>query len=276
MSFGYESKIPPIYMLMFYNGIANGGRMIKPFIARQFIEAGKVVKNTEAEVVNPMMCKETTLQQIHEMLVGVVKEGTARVVASDYFTIAGKTGTAQIASGGGYGGYYVSFCGYFPAEEPMYTVFVGLRKPKGVPSGGGMAGMVFKNIAEQTYIRKVQLSVAHCPVDSTLQKNPPLKNGNWKHNRTLLASLNFPVGESDEAADWVKMQQDSIAYHPQALTLTGALVPDVRGMGARDALYLLEKSGLKVNLTGSGKVVSQSFPHDQRLVKGTTISITLR
>jgi cell division protein FtsI (penicillin-binding protein 3) len=276
MSFGYESKIPPIYMLMFYNGIANGGRMIKPFIARQFIEAGKVVKNTEAEVVNPMMCKETTLQQIHEMLVGVVKEGTARVVASDYFTIAGKTGTAQIASGGGYGGYYVSFCGYFPAEEPMYTVFVGLRKPKGVPSGGGMAGMVFKNIAEQTYIRKVQLSVAHCPVDSTLQKNPPLKNGNWKHNRTLLASLNFPMGESDEAADWVKMQQDSIAYHPQALTLTGALVPDVRGMGARDALYLLEKSGLKVNLTGSGKVVSQSFPHDQRLVKGTTISITLR
>ena len=276
MSFGYESKIPPIYMLMFYNGIANGGRMIKPFIARQFIEAGKVVKNTEAEVVNPMMCKETTLQQIHEMLVGVVKEGTARVVASDYFTIAGKTGTAQRASGGGYDGYYVSFCGYFPAEEPMYTVFVGLRKPKGVPSGGGMAGMVFKNIAEQTYIRKVQLSVAHCPVDSTLQKNPPLKNGNWKHNRTLLASLNFPVGESDEAADWVKMQQDSIAYHPQALTLTGALVPDVRGMGARDALYLLEKSGLKVNLTGSGKVVSQSFPHDQRLVKGTTISITLR
>src|SRR5690554_1398699 len=276
MSFGYESKIPPIYMLMFYNGIANGGRMIKPFIARQFIEAGKVVKNTEAEVVNPMMCKETTLQQIHEMLVGVVKEGTARVVASDYFTIAGKTGTAQIASGGGYGGYYVSFCGYFPAEEPMYTVFVGLRKPKGVPSGGGMAGMVFKNIAEQTYIRKVQLRSEDCPVDSLLHKEPPLKNGNWKHNRTLLASLNFPVGESDEAADWVKMQQDSIAYHPQALTLTGALVPDVRGMGARDALYLLEKSGLKVNLTGSGKVVSQSFPHDQRLVKGTTISITLR
>lgn len=99
MSFGYESKIPPIYMLMFYNGIANGGKMIKPFIAKQFVEAGRVVKSTEAEVVNPMICKETTLQQIHEMLVGVVKEGTAKVVASDYFAIAGKTGTAQIASG---------------------------------------------------------------------------------------------------------------------------------------------------------------------------------
>ncbi|NLY23792.1 MAG: transpeptidase family protein [Bacteroidales bacterium] len=276
MSFGYESKIPPIYMLMFYNGIANGGKMIKPFIARQFIDDGKVVKNVEAEVVNPKMCKETTLQQIQEMLVGVVEEGTARVVASDYFTIAGKTGTAQIASGGGYGGYYVSFCGYFPAEEPMYTIFVGLRKPKGVPSGGGMAGMVFKNIAEQTYVRKVQLTIADYRVDSTLQKNPPLKNGNWKHNRALLASLNFPAGELDETADWVKMQQDSVAYHPQPLAVEGSLIPDVRGMGARDALYLLEKSGLRVSMNGAGKVVSQSFSPGQRLVKGTTISITLR
>ncbi|MBK5194664.1 MAG: transpeptidase family protein [Proteiniphilum sp.] len=276
MSFGYELKIPPIYMLMFYNGIANGGKMIKPFIARQFVEDGKVVKSAEAEIVNPNMCKETTLQQIQEMLVGVVEEGTAKVVASDYFTIAGKTGTAQIASGGGYGGYYVSFCGYFPAEEPMYTIFVGLRKPKGVPSGGGMAGMVFKNIAEQTYVRKVQLTVDDYRIDSTLQKNPPLKNGNWKHNQTLLASLNFPASDLDEAADWVKMQQDSVTYHPQALAVTGSLIPDVRGMGARDALYLLEKSGLRVNLAGSGKVVSQSFSPGQRLVKGTTISITLR
>lgn len=276
MSFGYESMIPPIYLLMFYNGIANEGKMIKPFIAKQFIEDGKVVKEVEAEVVNPMMCKETTLQQIQDMLVGVVKEGTGKVVASDYFTIAGKTGTAQIASGGTYGGYYVSFCGYFPAEEPMYTIFVGIRKPKGVPSGGGMAGMVFNNIAEQTYVRKVQLAVEKCRVDSTLQRNPPLKNGNWTLNRTLLASLDFPTGDYNEAADWVKMKQDSIAYYPQAMTVKDGLIPDVREMGARDALYLLEKSGFKVHLTGSGKVVSQSFPPGQQLVKGTTIRITLR
>jgi cell division protein FtsI (penicillin-binding protein 3) len=210
------------------------------------------------------------------MLIGVVEQGTAKVVASDYFTIAGKTGTAQIASGGGYGGYYVSFCGYFPAEDPMYTIFVGLRKPKGVPSGGGMAGMVFKHIAEQTYVRKVQLKVENCRIDSTLQKNPPLKNGNWKQNQTLLTSLNFPVGVFDEKADWVKMKQDSIAYHPQALAVTGSLVPDVHGMGARDALYLLEKSGLRVSLIGAGKVMAQSFSPGQKLVKGSTISITLQ
>ena len=135
MSFGYETQIPPIYMLMFYNAIANGGKMIKPFIAKQFLENGKVVKEFEAEVVNPKICKESTLEEIKKMLVGVVENGTAKVVASDYFSIAGKTGTAQIAGGGGYSGYYVSFSGYFPADEPMYTIFVGLRKPKGVPSG---------------------------------------------------------------------------------------------------------------------------------------------
>ena len=276
MSFGYESQVPPIYLLMFYNGIANGGNMIKPFIAKQFVKDGKVIKEMEAEVVNPTMCKETTLQQIQEMLVEVIEEGTGRVVGSDYFSVAGKTGTAQIASGGGYGGYYVSFCGYFPADKPMYTIFVGLRKPKGVPSGGGMAGMVFKNIAEQTYVRKVQLAVEDCKIDSTLQKEPTLKNGNWAQSQTVLDALNFPSGELPEATEWVQVKQDSIAYQPQALALNKSLIPDVRGMGARDAVYLLEKSGLRVNLNGAGRVVSQSFNPGQKLVKGTTIRITLQ
>ncbi|NLX66935.1 MAG: transpeptidase family protein [Bacteroidales bacterium] len=276
MSFGYESQVPPIYMLMFYNGIANGGKMIKPFIAKQFFEKGKVVEKVEAEVVNPKMCKEKTLEQIHQMLLKVVEEGTAKVVGSDYFPIAGKTGTAQIASGGAYGGYYVSFCGYFPADEPMYTIFVGLRKPKGVPSGGGMAGMVFKNIAEQTYFRKVRMDVEACKIDSTLPKKPVLKNGNWTINRALLRSLNFSVEDPAETAEWVKMRLDSAAYHSEPIVVNNSLVPDVRGMGARDAVYLLEKSGLRVNLIGAGKVTSQSLSPGQRLVKGTTVTLTMR
>jgi cell division protein FtsI (penicillin-binding protein 3) len=263
-------------MLMFYNAIANNGRMIKPFIAKQFVKDGKVLKETKAEVVNPMICKETTLQQIHEMLVGVIEEGTAKVVASDYFPVAGKTGTAQIASGGAYGGYYVSFCGYFPADEPMYTIFVGIRKPRGVPSGGGMAGMVFKNIAEQTYIRKVKLTVADCPVDSLLSKEPPLKNGNWRHCRKMLTLLGLPAGETDEPSEWVKVVNDGTAYIPQPLSLNNSLVPDVRGMGARDALYLLEEAGLRVQLNGAGRVVSQSISPGSKLVRGRTIAITLK
>jgi cell division protein FtsI (penicillin-binding protein 3) len=276
MSFGYETQIPPIYLLMFYNGIANGGKMIKPFIAKQLVENGKVVMNVEAEVVNPKICKDTTLDEIQEMLKSVVVNGTAKVVGSDYFDIAGKTGTAMIAGGGGYSGYYVSFCGYFPADEPMYTIFVGLRKPKGVPSGGGMAGMVFKNIAEQTYLRKVQLSVDDCRIDSTLNKEPEIKNGNTKKSLMLLSSLNLKVDKPQEDYDWVKVNLDSIEYKPVPIEINATLIPDVIGMGARDALYLLEKSGLKVNLNGSGKVVAQSLRPGQRLVKGSTVSVTLR
>ena len=276
MSFGYETQIPPIYILMFYNGVANGGKMIKPFIAKQFVENGRIVKNIEAEVVNPKICKDSTLEEIQEMLRSVVVNGTAKVVASDYFDIAGKTGTAMIAGGGGYSGYYVSFCGYFPAEEPMYTIFVGLRKPKGVPSGGGMAGMVFKNIAEQTYLRKVQLSVDDCRTDSTLLKEPEIKNGNREKSVMLLSSLNLKIDDPQEDYDWVKLKLDSTEYKPVPIELNNTLIPDVIGMGARDALYLLEKSGLRVNLTGSGKVVAQSLRPGQKLVKGSTVSVTLR
>lgn len=276
MSFGYETMVPPIYMLMFYNGIANEGKMIKPFIAKQFLKNGKVVKEVKAEVVNPRICKPKTLKQIHEMLLGVVEEGTATVVKSDYFSIAGKTGTAQIASGGQYGGYYVSFCGYFPADKPMYTIFVGLRKPQGTPSGGGMAGMVFKNIAEQTYVRKVQHTVKDLIIDPELPKDPVIKHGNWEYNQTLLANLDYHLGALDEKTDWVKISHEGKGYQPKAIPMEESLVPDVRGMGARDAVYLLEKMGLRINLTGSGKVVSQSFPPGQKLVKGTTITIRLQ
>lgn len=276
MSFGYESKVPPVYMLMFYNGIANGGKMIKPFIAKTLLKDGKVMERYRAEVVNEKMCKDSTLIQIQEMLVGVIENGTAKVVQSNYFSIAGKTGTAQIASGGGYSDYYVSFCGYFPAENPQYTCFVGIRRPRGVPSGGGQAGMVFKNIAEQTYVRRARLSAGEVRMDSTLQKMPVVKNGNWENSQTVLSMLNFKSATVDSASDWVKVKYDSTAYRPQALVLAKNTVPSVMGMGARDAVYLLEKSGLRVNLTGSGKVVSQSFAPESKLVRGTTISITLQ
>jgi cell division protein FtsI (penicillin-binding protein 3) len=277
MSFGYESKVPPIYLLMFYNGIANGGKMIKPFIAKTLLKGGKVVEEYKAEVVNEKMCKDTTLVQIQDMLAGVIENGTAKMVKSNYFSIAGKTGTAQIAGGGGYNnGYYVSFCGYFPADNPKYTCFVGIRKPQGSPSGGWQAGMVFKNIAEQTYVKRTQLRPEEAKIDSTLQKMPTIKSGNWENSQTVLSMLNFKSYISDSASDWVKVTYDSVAYQPKALAMSKNTVPSVLGMGAKDAIYLLEKSGLRVNLTGSGKVVSQSFAPESKLVKGTTISITLK
>ncbi len=276
MSFGYESQVPPIYILMFYNALANNGRMLKPFIAKEFYKDGKLAKEIQAEVVNPSIASQKSIDMVHDMLLGVIERGTAKVVKSEFFPIAGKTGTAQIASGGSYSGHFVSFCGYFPADEPKYTCFVGIRKPKGIPSGGGMAGMVFKNIAEQTYVRNTYLTAEDCRMDSTLSKLPTIKNGIWAKNQQVLKELGYKSTSIDKNVQWVQIKNDSIGYQPEPLTLIDNLVPNVYGMGARDALYLLEKSGLRVNVAGSGKVISQSFSSGQKIVKGTTISLVLR
>ena len=276
MSFGYESQVPPIYLLMFYNALANKGKMLKPFIAKEFYKDGKLIKEVEAEVVNSSIASQKSINIVHEMLKGVIERGTAKVVSSDFFPIAGKTGTAQIASGGGYSGHFVSFCGYFPADEPKYTCFVGIRKPKGIPSGGGMAGMVFKNIAEQTYVRTTQWVAEDCRIDSTLSKMPTVKNGVWNKSKKVLKDIGYDSESVDKDVYWVQVMNDSVAYQPEPLTLIDNLVPNVYGMGARDALYLLEKSGMKVNITGSGKVVSQSIGAGKKIVKGRTINLVMR
>lgn len=276
MSFGYETQVPPIYLLMFYNALANKGKMLKPFIAKEFYKDGKLTKKNEAEVVNSSIASQKNIDIVHEMLKGVIERGTAKVVKSDFFPIAGKTGTAQIASGGGYSGHFVSFCGYFPADEPKYTCFVGIRKPKGIPSGGGMAGMVFKNIAEQTFVRTTHLVAEDCRVDSTLSKMPTIKNGFWDMNKKVLKELDYDSNPVEKNIQWVQIMNDSVVYQPEPLTLIDNLVPNVYGMGARDALYLLEKSGLNVNITGSGKVVSQSIGPGQQIVKGRTVNLVMR
>lgn len=275
MSFGYESKVPPIYLLMFYNGIANNGKMIKPFIAKTLLKDGRVVEEYKAEVINKKMCKESTLEQIQDMLVGVIENGTAKVVGSDFFPIAGKTGTALIASGGGYSDYYVSFCGYFPADDPQYTCFVGIRRPRGVPSGGGQAGMVFKNIAEQTFVRNNQLGVAEVRVDSLLEKSPIVKSGNAQKTKTVLSKLKIKT-DGNFDSKWVSVNKDSVSYVSHDIQVEDGVVPRVIGMGARDAVYLLEQAGLRVSMTGSGRVTSQSISAGEKNARGKTIRITLR
>ena len=276
MSFGYESQVPPIYLLMFYNALANNGKMLKPFIAKELYKDGKLTKEFEAEIVNSSIASKKSIDMVHDMLLGVIENGTAKVVKSEYFSIAGKTGTAQIASGGGYSGHFVSFCGYFPADDPKYTCFVGIRKPKGIPSGGGMAGMVFKNIAEQTFVKNTRLVADDCRIDSTLSKLPTIKNGLWTKNQLVLKELGYAIKAPDKNVEWVQIKNDSNAYIPQKLTLIENLVPNVTGMGARDALYLLEKSGLRVNLSGAGKVISQSYMPGRKIIKGTTIGLVLQ
>ncbi len=275
MAFGYETQVPPIRMLMFYNGIANGGKMIKPFFTKQFLKDGKVMKEFETEVINPSMCSERTLNEIKVMLRKVVTDGTAKPVASKYFTVAGKTGTAMIASKGGYEGYYVSFCGYFPAESPKYTIFVGIRKPHGSPSGGGMAGPVFKNIAEELYARNIKMPIDSCHNDSVAIKLPYVKNGSFTDIKKVLTDLNVQFAQAMGGGSWVQANTSEKNIEIRSMLNQKGMIPDVKGMGAKDAIFILENLGLKVKLNGSGKVVSQSLNAGEKAVRGSYISLQL-
>lgn len=275
MSFGYETQVPPIYMLMFYNGIANNGKMIKPFITKQLLQDGVVRETFEAEVINPKLCSDQTLTQVREILAGVVTDGTAKAVKSDFFTIAGKTGTAMIAAKGGYSGYYVSFCGYFPAENPKYTCFVGIRRPKGSPSGGLMPGAVFKQIAEGVMMRDYISSPIDAPVDTVNTFMPQIKAGLADNTNITLSKLKQPYNSA--ASEWVRATINTgNKIDLNAFEFNKALVPNVTGMGARDALYLLESLGLRVRVVGAGRVTEQSIGPGVKITKGSTITIHLK
>ena len=280
MSFGYETQVPPIYILMFYNGIANGGKMIKPFLTKAIIHNGEIVKEYKTQVINKSLCSDKTLREVQNILRGVVTDGTGKAVNSTMVNISGKTGTAQIASTVGYraGGHYVSFCGYFPSEKPQYTCFVGIRRPEGIPSGGLMPGKVFKDIAEGVYSRNLATSPIDVPKDTLRSPVPKVKGGMYNYTRLALKALDRNYKVSDNGSDWITGFPDTIKQqvilHDRSVREN--LVPNVIGMGARDAIYLLENEGLKVVIRGSGKVTEQSLEPGAQLVKGSVISISLK
>jgi cell division protein FtsI (penicillin-binding protein 3) len=248
MSFGYETQIPPIYILSFFNAIANDGKLIKPIFVREIRKNGRTIERKKTEVINSKICSASTLALIRQMLDDVVNcsDGTGKPACSDKVRIAGKTGTAQLSQGAaGYksGGlsHQVSFCGYFPSDKPRYSMIVVIRKPRhGPPSGGIMCGTVFKTIAEEIYSRNIITNTKAFPIDTI-----------------------HPM----EAI--VKKKLDDLK------TETG-LVPDVRGMGAKDALYAMENVGLRINLVGQGTVIAQSIPPGSEVEKGRTVVIQLR
>ncbi len=276
MSFGYETQVPPIYMLMFYNGIANNGKMIKPFIAKSLLNNGSVEEEFETEVINPSLCSEKTLKQVQDILRKVVTNGTGKAVNSELFPISGKTGTAMIASGGGYSGYYVSFCGYFPSDEPKYTCFVGIRRPQGLPSGGLMPGAVFKRIAESIYADKLVPHQAKVVPDSVNIHLPKVKDGLYENTKIVLDKLNQTYSYPAEKKGWVAVTTDSLQIGMENRAVSAGLVPNVIGMGAKDALFALEDAGLKVSLSGAGRVTEQTIKGGTKLVKGSHITIRLK
>ncbi|MCC8153811.1 MAG: PASTA domain-containing protein [Tannerellaceae bacterium] len=279
MSFGYETQIPPIYTLTFFNAIANGGKMVRPMFTKEIKHNGKVVKTFSPEVVKSSICSKKTLDIIHDMLLGVVEKGTGTAVKSDAIRIAGKTGTAQIASGGVYrtAGHQVSFCGYFPADDPLYSCIVVIRRPRiGYPSGGTMSGGVVKTVAEKIYANHMVFDIRKQPVDSTAVLVPPVKNGDMQAVEKVLKKFKVKTSDEDVNSSWILAEANEEKIKLKDIPLEEGVVPRVTGMGVKDAVYLLENAGLQVTLSGVGKVTSQSVAAGQKITRGQTIHLTLK
>ena len=285
MSIGYETQVPPLNILTFYNAIANNGTMVRPKFVRAAVKDGEVIKEYPTEVINPKICSDRTLTQIRDILEKVVSQGLAKPAGSKQFSVAGKTGTAQVSQGlagykSGRVNYLVSFCGYFPAEAPKYSCIVSIQKP-GLPASGGlMAGSVFGKIAERVYAKNLRFDIRSA-IDSTSNVIPPVKAGEMNEALQVLDGLNVPVQKQFSPKKgkeaWGHTQESPNAVILQAKEETSSnTVPNVIGMGAKDAVYLLESKGLKVRISGIGKVKNQSIPGGNRVVKGQTIDLTLR
>ena len=282
MSFGYETQIPPINTLTYFNAIANNGKMVKPIFVKE-IRDDKGSEKLKTEVLNEHICSDKTLKIIHSMLDSVVNhpQGTGKPARSTIVRIAGKTGTAQLSKGkAGYksGGttYQVSFCGYFPADDPIYSCIVVIRRPlNGSASGGLMSGKVFKQIAEAIYGRENAIKPVNLDDESRLVEVPKVKSGLSDQSKYVLKKLNIRYTDSLKG-NWatVKSTNDRILLKEEQIP--DKTVPNVIGMGAKDAVFALESTGLQVNLLGRGEVFAQSLDAGTAISRGQTITVQLR
>lgn len=286
MSIGYETQVPPISTLTFYNAIANNGTMMRPRFVKAVMKDGKVIKEFPPEVIKQRICKEKTLREIQTILEHVVSQGLGKRAGSQSFKVAGKTGTAQISKGaGGYKAgtvnYLLSFAGYFPADAPRYSCIVCIQK-SGLPaSGGGMSGLVFHNIAEGIMAQSLKLDVRDAR-DATSEPVPDVKDGNLIAAGYVLTSLGISTNKNWNG----NYAEGNPIWGRTGKTASGVTlargrewgkntVPDVKGMGARDAVFALESRGVKVRLSGRGKVKHQSLAPGSRIKKGAICSLKL-
>lgn len=285
MSIGYETQLPPINTLTFYNAIANDGVMVKPKFVEAIVKDGEAMKEIPTEVIKEAIASPQTIREIQSMLEQEVNGpgGTGKRAGSKQFLVSGKTGTAQISQGkAGYRGvrkYMVSFCGYFPSRHPKYTCMVAIQKP-GLPASGGlMAGAVFHEISERIYAKHIAQNMEEAR-DSASVLVPDVMHGDITETGYVLNSIHIRSNAAKFAKSgkivWGKSKRDSVAVSFQTEPIAKKVVPNVLGMGAKDAVYLLEYSGLRTKMTGMGKVCQQSLVPGSRLSAGQTIHLTLK
>ncbi len=288
MGFGYGLLITPLHTLTFYNAIANDGRMMKPYFIESYEKDGHVVKKFKPQEISGSICSKKTAEKAREALRAVVTDGTGKMMNKEVFHISGKTGTARMAfEGGGYerGGlrqYQATFCGFFPSENPEYSVIVVLYSGKTAGSfyGATQAGPPFLQIARFIYANTPAWNEKLDGSQKNHKRsNPDVASGMGEASKRVLASI--PVTNRNEIISginnnrWVTFSSDTNAVSVEPLEMAKDSLVSVKGMGLKDAIYILENQGYKVKFTGHGKVVSQTPQAGCDLPKGETVTLQL-
>ncbi len=265
-SVGYELAITPLQLLTFYNAVANDGVMVRPKFVKEIRDDGKTIKKFDVEVIDSAICSPKTIVMARQFLEAVVESGTARAIYDSTYKIAGKTGTAQVSEKGVKNKYNASFVGYFPADKPKYSCIVVINKPSGRSYyGSQVSAPLFKEIADQVYTMDL---------DNNSQNNSIYVNN-------LHAGL--PIIEKDTLLN-------KFGLNPKGVTLANVIcsqpqmvndsivlprIPDLIGLGAKDAIFLLESLGLKTEIVGRGFVIDQSIKAGEPYKAGELIKLTL-
>jgi cell division protein FtsI (penicillin-binding protein 3) len=281
MSHGYEILMTPLQILTFYNAVANNGKMMRPRFVTAILRNGNVVRSFEPYVIINSLASRSTIRKARKMMEGVVERGTADNLKSANYKIAGKTGTAQIArdkSGyrtGNKISYQASFVGYFPAENPLYSCIVVVNAPSnGIYFGNWVAGSVFKEISDKVYSTSFFRDYIPENIEDMKPSAPEAGNGYRADINEVLRNLKVRYKRTADN-DWVVTRESGDTITLGGLKLQNGLVPDVRGMSLRDAIYLLENSGLRVRYSGKGRVLRQSPEHGARYNEGTVVSLEM-
>jgi cell division protein FtsI (penicillin-binding protein 3) len=227
----------------------------------------RLVQFKDIEVLNPSICSEKTIGILQDLLERVVISGTATNIYSDKYSCAGKTGTAQIAEGGSYGTEYrSSFAGYFPSENPKFSCIVVVTKPKKEIGfyGNIVAAPVFKELRDALFAEEA------IEVPVLIQDVIHEYVGKYEEINALHQVFNKPLNPI-KSKSLIYFQDNQF----KALHLEDQSMPNVKGMSAMDALYILENLGLIVQIEGKGLVKSQSIKPGLEIIENQKVSLDM-
>jgi cell division protein FtsI (penicillin-binding protein 3) len=280
MAIGYEYQQTPLHTCAFYNAVANNGKFLRPMFVKEIRRAGKVIKSFEPVVLREQICSPSTLNIMKKCLEGVMTNGTGKQLTSSLFTIAGKTGTAKLPNKNkeyvdeAQSDFQASFVGYFPADKPVYTCLVLLTRPKVQKYAALVAGPVFVAIANKIYASNFHYHPAVNNKSAIKKELPDAAIGNYTDLTELFKQLQIPY-QVKEKVTWLSTRTANAKIELSGIKITNNIVPNVVGMTAKDAVFLLESKGLSVRISGMGKVARQSLAPDLEIHAGAVIKLEL-